>query len=259
MLNKGGKTFLLLIITTCLLTGVCPFLVFGQPDMTSTNYRVWESTVNVGGQDAQTSTSYRLRESIGETVVGEATSTSYKLRAGYQPMLESYLSLSVSTDSVAMLPSIGGVSGGTATGTYLATVVTDNPAGYSLYISASTSPAIKSVSSSFADYTPATAGIPDYIWSVAATTSEFGFSPEGSDITQTFKNNGSSCATSTQDTVNRCWYGFSTTVQQISQAYSVNYPLGTATTIKLQAQAGSSRMQEPGIYQATLITTAIAN
>jgi hypothetical protein len=253
------KKIFLVSIFSALLAGIFPILVLGQPDMTSTNYRVWESTVNVGGQDIQTSTSYDLRESIGEAVVGESTSTSYKLKMGYQPMLESYLSLSVSTDSVVLLPSIGGVTGGTATGNFFATVITDNVAGYSLFINASTSPALKVGSYSFADYTPTVANTPDYNWSIIATTSEFGFSPEGTDITQTFKDNGSTCATSTQDMPDKCWYNFTTTTQQVSQLYSANYPAGGTTTIKLQAQAGSSRMQEPGIYQAQIMTTAIAN
>jgi len=259
MLQKGGLKVFSICIIVCFLAGVYPFFAFGQPDMTSTNYKIWESSVNVGGQDVQTSTSYGLRESIGETVIGEATSTSYRVRTGYQPMLESYISLSVSTGSVTMLPAINGVTGGTATGTFSATVITDNPAGYSLYVNASTSPALKSSSYSFADYTPATAGTPDYVWSVGVSASEFGFSPEGSDISQTFKDNGVSCATSTQDGADKCWYSFSTTSRQISQAYSVNYPLGTMTAIKLQAQAGSSRAQEAGTYSAIITTTVVAN
>lgn len=260
MEQKINKKIFSGIVISLLITGIYPVLVLGQPDMTSTNYRIWESSVNVGGQDIQTSTSYRLRESIGEPVAGTATSTSYKLRMGYQSMLESYISLAVSMDSVVMLPAINGMAGGTATGTFSATVITDNPAGYSLYVNASTSPALKSSSYSFADYTPATAATPDYAWSIVATASEFGFSAEGSDITQTFKDNGAdTCATSTNDTADRCWYGFSATTQQVSRVYSVNYPLGTATTIKLQAQAGSARMQEVGTYSAIITTTAVAN
>ncbi len=260
MLQKGGNNKIFLaLLTSVLITGTFPFLAFSQPDMTSTNYKIWESSVNSGGTDVQTSTSYGLRESIGEAAVGEATSTSYRLKMGYQPMLESYLSLSVSTDSIAMLPSINGVAGGTATGTFSATVITDNPAGYSLYFNASTSPALKSGSYSFADYTPAAANTPDYTWSIVSADSEFGFSAEGADIAQIFKDDGSSCATSSQDTADKCWYGFSTTAQQVSQVYSVNYPLGTATTIKLQAQAGAARMQEAGTYSAIITTTAVAN
>jgi hypothetical protein len=229
-------------------------------EMSSTNYRILDSSINVGGQDIQTSTSYRLKESIGEVATGDATSTSYKLRSGYQPMLETYISLSVSTTSVQMLPSINGLTGGEATGTFSTTVTTDNLAGYSLYVNASTSPALNSGSGSFADYTPVSTDIPDYVWSIPATSSEFGFSPEGSDISQKFKNNGSSaCATGTSDTIDSCWYNFSTVPELISRLYYSNHPSGTQTNIKLKAQSGVNNFQLKGVYQAVLITTAFTN
>lgn len=227
-------------------------------EMSSTNYRILESSINIGGQDIQTSTSYRMRESIGEVAVGDATSTSYKLRSGYQPMLETYISLSVSAASVQMSPDISGLTGGIATGTFFATVVTDNPGGYSLYVNASTSPALKSGTESFADYTPNT--IPDYSWSVLATTSEFGFTPEGADIVQKFKDNGSNlCATSTSDTPDSCWYNFSTSNETISILYSSNHPSGAQTAIKLKAESGVNNIQQSGAYQAIITTTAVAN
>ncbi|MFC1789718.1 hypothetical protein ACFLYY_01940 [Patescibacteria group bacterium] len=251
------------IIFTCIISlflGSFPFLTFSQPDMTSTNYNIWETSINVGGLDIQTSTSYTLRESIGEPIVGESTSTSYKLKSGYQPMLESYISLSVSTDTVVMLPNIGGVSGGIATGTFFATVITDNPAGYSLSVNASTSSALQSGSDSFADYTPASAEIPDYNWSISSNTSEFGFSPEGADITQKFKDNGAdTCATSTNDTASKCWYNFLTSDENIALKYSSNHPSGAQTTVKLQAESGSNNIQTSGLYQAVITTTAVVN
>lgn len=250
------RQFLILIIIFSLLE--VTYSVFAY-EMSSSNYRIWESSINVGGLDVQTSTSYRLRETVGEPVVGEATSTSYKLKMGYQPMLETYISFSVSTSSVELLPSIGGLTGGTATGSYTATVITDNPAGYSLYVNASTSPALKSGSYSFADYT--SAGVdPDYNWLINSTDSEFGFTPEGTDIVQKFKDNGSdTCAVSTNDTADKCWYNLSTSNENISQTYSSNHPLGTQTTIKLQVQSGTGHFQEEAIYQGIIISTAVAN
>lgn len=228
--------------------------------MCGNTYMIIESSINSGGQDNQTSTSYRLRETIGEVGVGDSTSTSYKLRSGYQPMLESYLSLSVSTDSVAMLPNIGGVTGGTATGSFVATVITDNTAGYSLYVNASTSPSLKSSTSNFTDYTLATANKPDYSWSILSNTSEFGFSPEGNDIIQKFKDDGSSiCATGTNDTAEKCWYNFSTSNELIGLQYFANNPSGSQINIKMQAQSGSNNIQAEGLYQGTIITTAVTN
>lgn len=248
---------LLIVITIIFLTAnICSVLAY---EMASTSYRIQESSVNVGGLDSQTSTSYRLRETIGEAAVGTATSTSYKLQMGYQPMLVSFISLSVSTTSVELLPAIGAIAGGIATSSYSATVITDSAGGYSLYAVASTNPALKSGANSFVDYLPAIGATPDFTWLVAATTSGFGFTPEGDDIVQKFLDNGAdTCNTGSSTTSDACWYGFSTSTEAIATALSPNTPSGTATTIKLKAESGSSNSQTAGAYQATITTSAIA-
>jgi len=228
-------------------------------EMGSDNYRIQESSINVGGLDSQTSTNYKLRETIGETVIGTATSTSYKLQMGYQPMIASFISLSVSTSSVELLPIIGAVAGGVATSSYSATVITDNGGGYSLYVEASTDPALKSGANSFTDYLPVSIGVPDFNWSVDSNTSGFGFTTEGIDVAQKFLDNGlDECATSSSNTADACWYGFSTSSEPIATAFLPNVPAGTETTVKLKAESGSSNYQAAGAYQATITTSAIA-
>lgn len=228
-------------------------------EMASTSYRIQESSINVGGLNSETSTSYKLRETIGEAAIGTATSTSYKLQMGYQPMISGYISLSVSTSSVVLLPAITTISGGIATSSYSATVTTDNAGGYALYVIASTNPALKSGANSFADYAPAVGGTPDFTWSVAADASEFGFTPEGDDIVQKFLDNGAdTCNIGSSTTTDACWYGFSTSTESIATALSPNAPLGTETTIKLKAESGSSNSQEAGAYQAIITNSAIA-
>ena len=251
--KKNFSIFIILYLSTF------AYSVFAY-EMSSTNYRIWDSSINVGGQDIQTSTNYQLRESIGESVAGTATSTSYRLNMGYQPMQETTISLTSSLD-VTLSPNIGGLSGGAANGTTSWKVITDDPAGYTLSIRASTTPALATSSYSFADYTLAAAGIPDYTWLVPATTSEFGFTPEGTDIAQKFKNNGSNttCATGTNDTVDKCWYNFSTSNENIALRYSSNHPSGTNTVVKFRAESGTSYIQENGVYQATITVTAAVN
>ena len=136
--------------------------------MYSSNYLLKVSSINVGGHQ-QTSDNYIMRDTIGEISSGESTSNGYKLKAGYQQMAaEFYLSISSPPD-VTMTPAIPGITGGTATGEATWTVITDNPAGYSLSVKASTSPAMKGQAQgdSFADYTPVNPAVPDYNWSVA--------------------------------------------------------------------------------------------
>jgi len=239
------------------------------PGMTSTNYAIKADSINVGGHH-QTSNNYKMSDTIGEIATGISSSTNYKLKAGYQQMVsESYLSISSPSD-VVMSPSIPGLSGGTATGEAEWTVITDNPAGYSLMIEASTSPAMQGQTQgdSFADYTEVSSGIPDYDWSVADSTAEFGFTPEGNDIVQKFKDNGSdSCNTGSNDSADKCWYHFSTSQETVCNSYSANHPSGTSTTIKFRAQlynADGVPNNEAGVliedtYQATITVTALAN
>jgi hypothetical protein len=224
--------------------------------MSSPNYRIQSDSLNVGGV-RESSTNYRMEDTVGEIATGELSSATFKLKAGYQQMQEVSISLTLPSN-VTMNPDIGGVTGGTSNGQAAWTTTTDNPAGYTLDIKVSTSPALKSGSYSFVDYTPVGSD-PDYSWSVDAADSEFGFTPEGDDIVQKFKDDTSDCNTGSSDTADKCWYGLSISDETIAQSSSANHPSGTATTVKFQAQSGTSHLQEEGTYQATATVTATAN
>jgi len=232
-----------------------------QGEMCSLNYQVLASSINVGGLDEQNSASYKMKETIGEIASDESESASYKLKAGYRQMVgaaESTISLTLA-DDVNMSPAIGGVAGGTADGSAVWTVTTNNSSGYALEINASTVPALKFGSYSFADYTPAGAN-PDYSWLIAATDSEFGFTPEGTDIVAKYKDNGSSaCNTGSSHTPDKCWYNFSTSDENIASSSSSNSPDGTVTTVKFKAQSGSSHLQVEATYTGTITVTATMN
>jgi hypothetical protein len=167
-----------------------------------------------------------------------------------------------SPPDVTMTPSIPGVTGGVGNGSAQWTVTTNDTAGYNLKIKASTSPALQSGSYSFADYTPATATVPDFNWSVAASASEFGYTVEASttaDLDQSFKDNGTACNTGTSDTVDKCWLNASTTDEQIVNRSSQTDADGENTTVKFRAEVGSNSFQEEGSYTATITVTATTN
>jgi hypothetical protein len=222
---------------------------------TSTNYRIQFDSINVGGI-LSTSTNYKLEDTTGEVATGISTSTSFSLKAGYQQMNENFLSITAPAD-VTLSPSIPGISGGTANGSAAWTVVTDSSAGYQLTITSSSSPSLQSGSNSFADYTLAGAN-PDFTFSVGSSASELGFSPEGTDIVDRYKDNGSSCNTGSGDTVDRCWDPLSTSATTISQSSSSNHPSGTLTTVKFRAESGSNNFQAEGTYVATTTVTVIS-
>jgi hypothetical protein len=222
--------------------------------MTSTNYSIQSDSINFGG-GLSTSTNYKSESTYGEIATGPSSSANYQIKAGYQQMLAVFIS--ISTSPVALTPSISSTGGGTANGSTVVTVTTDDPAGYELYIKASSTPALKSGINSFADYTPA--GInPDFTFLVAVSASEFGFTPEGTDIAQKYKDNGSSCNAGSSDTTNACWNALSTSNDLIASKSSGNHPNGTATTLKFRAESGTSNTQAVGTYTATTTVTAIA-
>ncbi|HYC83215.1 MAG TPA: hypothetical protein VEB60_01550, partial [Candidatus Paceibacterota bacterium] len=135
---------------------------------------------------------------------------------------------------------------------------TNSPAGYSLAIKASTDPALTATEGSFANYTPA--GTADYVWSIPETSSEFGMSPEGSDIVAAFRDNGAQCGVGNLDTEDRCWGPVQTTDTTISGTGVGIHPAGAATDVRFRAEIGSARSspQKPGSYQAELTVTAVA-
>lgn len=247
---------ILIITITILLTGafVAPVLAYVAE---SQNFRLQQDSINFGGGYGE-SGSFIEEDTLGEVGSGWSYSDNYSLHAGYQQMEESSISLSVS-DAVILLPSIPGLSGGTASGTALAVVTTDNSAGYTLQLKASTAPALQSSSSSFSNYSPSGA-YPDFVWSISSTTAEFGFTPEGPDVYSRFLDNGATCnELFGSDTLNRCWDRITTSDQTISRSVAPNSPIGTTTTIRLQAQSGNQHIQVSGAYHATVTVTAYVN
>jgi hypothetical protein len=158
-----------------------------------------------------------------------------------------------------MSPSIGGVTGGESNGTTTFKVTTDNPSGYSLTIRSSVSPALATSSYTFADYIPTNPAVPDFNWSVPATTTGFGFTAYGSHTVTKHRYIGSSCNLDGTADGDHCWYNFSTSDETIASSYSANHPDGTETYIKFKAESGSQNLQPTGQYQATIISTVIPN
>ncbi len=230
-----------------------PLSVFGAV-MGSTNYSIESDSVNFGG-GLSTSSNYSAESTLGESATGNSESATYKLHAGYQQMIATYISLSVSP--VTLTPAIPANGGGVANGATNVTVATDNKAGYELYIAATSSPALVSGINSFADYVPA--GInPDFVFSVLPADSAFGFSPEGQDIVQAFQDDSFACGVGSFDSVNSCWKGLTTSDVLIAKKTSGNHPSGTITTLKFRAESGVAHVQPAGTYTATSTVTVIA-
>jgi hypothetical protein len=198
---------------------------------------------------------------VGEVGTGLSQSASYNLYAGYQQMdTERYISLTILA-STTLNQNISGFRGGLASSTAYYNVKTDNPYGYALSIAASTSPAMVRVGGSdyIFDYTPAGSN-PDYAWGILATSSAYGFTPQGSDVATPYLSAGALCNQTGGTSVARtCWDGFNTVGKTISKSSAGNDPAGSTTTLYLQAEIGTQRMQPSGTYHSTMTVTAIMN
>jgi hypothetical protein len=221
----------------------------------STNYRIQLDSINMGG-GLSTSTSYRVEDTLGESGVGTSSSATYQIKAGYQQMREVYIAITAPAD-ITLTPSILSVGGGTGNGSAVWTVTTDNEAGYTMNIRASTSPALVSGANTFANYVPAAAD-PDFTFTTPAAASRFGFTPEGTDIVQKFKDNGTTCNTGALDTASACWFPLLTTTETVVTRTSSNHPSGTQTTVRFRAVSGASNVQPIGSYGATSTLTVLA-
>lgn len=249
--KERGIALVIALLSYCLIAASATAYV-----ASSTNYRIQEDSINVGGL-LSTSTNYRMEDTVGEEGVGTSSSATYNIKAGYQRMQETYLAISV-PGNVTLAPNIPSTGGGVANGAASWTVTTDNAAGFSMTIAASTSPALTSGANSFANYTPGGAN-PDFAFSVAATAAEFGFTPEGADIVQRFRDNGAACNAGSGDTASACWDPLLTTATTIANRPTPNHPSGSATTLRFRAESGASNTQPAGTYTAVATLTVIAN
>lgn len=248
-MTKRKGVFLVMVI---FLTAAIPAHLLAYV-MGSSSYRLDSDSVNFGGNESA-SPSYNIGDTIGEIGTGVSTSTNYSLNAGYRQMQGSYIGISLEQHGFS---SVNGLFGGSSNASTSVGVVTDSASGYALYVKANSSPAMTgSLGASFADYTPS-GGSPDFSFTVPTTESRFGFSPEGADIVQRFKDNGSICNTGGADAADSCWDGLTTTNAMVSQGATANHPTGATTTVKFRAEIGSSKIQDSGSYSSTVIYTAV--
>lgn len=219
----------------------------------SASYQLQSDSVNMGG-GLSTSTSYRQESTVGEVATGESASASYALRAGYQQMQEVFLSLSVTGDAI-MDQAIPGVTGGVSNGSSTLTVITDSPSGYQVHIAFQDDPAMQNPPYSIANYDEGAA--PDFSFTTAGGEAHFGYTPEGVDIVQFFKDDGGACNTGGLDTAYACWVGASTTAQTIAVGAGSNHPSGATTTLHFRVGVGSGAGVIAGVYIATTTVTAL--
>lgn len=182
--------------------------------------------------------------------------------------ITSEISFLTNANNVTMSGSIAGVTGGTSYGTTTVVVSTNDSSGYTMTIKASSSPAMQANSQggSISDYSPSTAGVPDYAFSAAgAGAHKFGFSVSASttaDLAQKFKDNGSNtCNTGSSDTngSGSCWMGLSTTATSTILTSGETTASGSTSSVYFIVSVGSNSGLAEDTYVATATLTAVTN
>jgi|GEM_PF-515871 hypothetical protein len=235
-----------------------PSVLLGQI-RESANYQIERDSLNVGGGLSESS-NYATTDSVGQSVSGRSESSNFELGvAGFQQeaqVADVYISITSPVD--VSMPSLSGFTGGVSTSSVGWNIETNNATGYELSVSSDTNPAMQSVSTAvIPNYVPTTAN-PDYTWSVSATEAAFGYSVSGANISDYFKDNGTSCNTGSGTGTDSCWTGFSTTNQIIATTNAQNAPTGATTTLDLQTEIGNDIFIDAGNYSATLTVTAVS-
>jgi hypothetical protein len=251
--HMSRKRYLTVIFGLVILIVSMP-VAFGYVS-SSTSYRIQNDSINIGGT-LSTSTGYRVEDTVGEDMSGVSASASYNIKAGYQQMQQTYLAVSA-PGNVTLSPNIPATGGGAANGQAIWTIVTDNISGYTASLSSTAAPALVSGANIFSDYT--VAGVnPDFSFSVLANTSEFGFSPEGTDVSSRYRDDGANCNAGVGETADRCWDPLQMGGSTVALRTIPNNPSGSSLTVKFRAESGASNVQAAGSYTATATLTVLA-
>lgn len=243
-------------VVTCLMALCFGVLaeVAGQV-RSSANYQLQSDSINIGGGFA-TSTNYEQESTVGEVATGRSTSSSFNLQAGYQQMQEVFIGLTLASTSLTMQPAlVGRNEAASSSGTTSVSVVTDSAAGYQLTIAGSDEPAMQGSFDAIADYDAGATA--DFTFTTGATDAHFGFTPEGPDIADRYRDNGTSCGVDSGDLPARCWDGLATTSRVIAVGSGANQPDGASTTIRFQVGLGIDAVVTSGEYVATTTITAL--
>lgn len=200
-----------------------------------------------------------------EPVVGRAVDDTFIVTQ----TITDEISFLVTASDVSMSPAIAGLTGGTANGSTSFVILSNSASGHTVDITFSSSTAMNGNTTTgyINNYTPSSAGVPDYTFGIggSGTPGEFAYSvtasetPTTAGIDQSFLNNGSACNTGSNSTAGNCWLNPSTTAERIITRTSIT-SYGTATTtiaFRVSLPANPSPVVPGDTYTATATLTAV--
>ncbi len=171
------------------------------------------------------------------------------------------ISFSTPASNVTMVGQLAGLTGGTSNGQTQLVVTTNSATGYNMTITASSSPAMlgNTGGGNIPNYTPASASIPDFAFSVGSNTGEFAYTISASttsDLAQKFLDNGTVCNAGSSDTSTSasCWYNISTVATSTINRSTATAASGATSTLFFRVQITAS--PSPAIPAATYVATS---
>jgi|GEM_PF-449653 len=155
---------------------------------------------------------------------------------------------------VTMAPNLGVVAN-SSIGSSVWNVKTNDPDGYTLGVLAATTPALQqSGIDTFADYTEATPGTPD-VWSVNASSKEFGYSAFGADVSTATWGTSASCGVAGVPAGAQKYDGFTASNSIVATKNATTTTSGVDTTV-CYAAAQNGIYASSGVYVANITATA---
>ena len=195
-----------------------------------------------------------------EPAVGRAATSSFTITQS----VTSEISFVVNATNTTMVGALGGITGGTATGTAYAAVQTNSTTGYTMDISFSNTPAMRGDSSgSTAIGNYGTTSVPTYTFFTGSTSAVFAYNVNASttsDVAQAFKNNGSNaCNSGSTVTAYVCWQGATSTsnARIISRSVAATTSATTTLTFKVYIPQNPVPAVTSDTYTATATLTAL--
>ena len=198
---------------------------------------------------------------VFEPIVGRAAEEIFTI----QQTITAEISFYASTTAVTMVGSIAGVTGGEATGTAKAIVLTNNATGYNMTMAFASATAMyrDGGQGQIPNYSPTATSAPDFEFATE-TFGQFAYSILASttgEVASYFKDDASDCATGSNETENRCWMAPSTTARTIINSTLATPTSGSTSTIKFKVHVPNSPSPTipTGTYTATATLTAVTN
>jgi hypothetical protein len=190
-----------------------------------------------------------------EPVVADAAGATVQQTFTVTQTVTGELSMTDPAD-VALSPDLGGMTGGTSTGSTSFSVTTSNEAGFTTTVQSSDQLSHTTLTDYFKDYTQAA---PTYNWTNPAD-SAFGYNVVSSVAATAFKNNGTSaCGSGANNSIDHCWIGFSTSTPYTILTTSSAQKSGVTATINLKAYLAANQNFSNGSYTTTITVTSTCN